>query len=106
MGDLEGLPFGASPVITTCSRTRDHIGTRYEFVSIVFTPTRHNLELDMANFKAFRSNGVCIAQNIHPTVNAGVLVYSKSCYCIQTGYCSTDLFKPCAMISLYSYWPP
>jgi hypothetical protein len=82
MGDLEELPFGASPAITTCSWTLDHISTRHEFVSIVFTLTHHNLELDTANFKAFRSDGVCVVQLTQPAVNAGVLVYSKSRYCI------------------------
>ena len=85
MGDLEGLPFGASPAITTCSRTLDYFGTRYEFVSIVFTPTHHNLALDMGNLKAFRSDGVCVFQIVHPAVSAGVFVYSKSRYRIQSG---------------------
>ena len=46
MGDLEGLPFGASPAITTCARTLDHIDTRYEFVSTVFT--QHTIILNQA----------------------------------------------------------
>ena len=40
MGDLEELSFGASRAITTCSRTLDHIGNRYEFVPAVFIPTQ------------------------------------------------------------------
>ena len=81
MGDLEELPFGPSSIITTCSRTLDHTGTRHEFVSAVFTPTHHNLELDTTNFNAFRSDGVCVVQLTHPAVNAGVLLYSKSHSC-------------------------
>ena len=85
MGDLEGLPFGASPAITNCSRTLDHISTKYEFFSADFTLTHHNLELDVVNFTAFRSDGVCVVQLIHPAVFAGLMMYSKSLYCIQGG---------------------
>ena len=105
MGDLEELPFGAYLAVTTCARTLDYIGTRYEFVSIVFTRTHHNLELDVAEFKASRLNGVCVVQLIHPAVYAGAMVYSKSHYCIQSGYFSTDPSKLCATISLCSYCP-
>jgi len=38
MGDLEGLSFGASPAVTTCSRTLDCIDNRYEFVPVFFIP--------------------------------------------------------------------
>jgi len=37
------------------------------------------LALDVANFKAFRSDRVCVVQSIHPAVNAGALVYT-TCY--------------------------
>jgi len=40
MGDLEELSFGAFPAITTCSRTLDHVDSRYEFVPAVFIPTQ------------------------------------------------------------------
>jgi hypothetical protein len=85
MGNLEELPFGAYPANTTHSWTLDHTGTRYEFVSVVFTTTHHNLELEAADFKAFRSNGVCIVQFMDPAVFAGAVVYSKSHYYIQSG---------------------
>ena len=85
MGDLEELPFGAYPANTTCSRTLDYIGTRYEFVSAVLTPRHYNLELEAADFQAFRSNRVCVVQLMHPAVFTGSVVYSKSHDCIQSG---------------------
>lgn len=78
MGDVEELSFGAYLASTPCSGTLDDIGTRFEFfVFELFTLAYYSLALDVANIKAFRSNGVCVVHLTHPAVSAGVFMYSK-----------------------------